>query len=165
MLAASRATSRWLAPSSMAMGARGNAHSRIASQPPMSRWPTESTMSSTLCLARTVSWYRRALLFWKAGDLDLDLRLQCQLRDMPRTPIISITSLTRDSRDKRDECRDQPRQGCAHSRSHCQHHSKSQGTTFTGSQDLVLLVFLPPSLLHFTIFVLKCYDLTTSSHM
>ena len=34
------------------------------------------------------------MLFWKAGDLDLDLRLQCQLRDMPRTPIISITSLT-----------------------------------------------------------------------
>ena len=59
----------------------------------------------------------------------------------------------RDSRDKRDECRDQPRQGCAHSRSHCQHHSKSQGTAFTGSQDLVLLVFLPPSLLHFTIFL------------
>ena len=40
--------------------------------------------------------------------------------------------------------------GCVHSHSHCQHHSKSQGTAVTGSQDLVLLVFFPPSLLQFT---------------
>ena len=40
---------------------------------------------------------RRALLFWKAGDLDLDLRLQCQLRGMPRTLITSLTIVTRET--------------------------------------------------------------------